>query len=1211
MREIPERPGPAAAAAADDAAVGVGQHGADGDAMLTDEGQLRMDSSDPIPIGALRREASGLAGSLDLALPPSWEAGAAEQLQALVADVEAAVAGTGGGGGGPDGEGDADALAIALAGVGRGGGGGGAQQRRAMNLRSFSFPGGSLADAAGPGGEEEGGGGGGGAPEGDREPPRMVPLEAVGEARLSSPRARGWPAHGAPAAAAAAAAGRPPVASTSPAAASRPGGGASPAAAAAAAVAAMVESMGREQRLRAEQREAAARAGGAPGLGDELLADAPPLPPPLPPPPLQVEAAATPAGRATMDSDDGGGGGGGAGSLPRDALAAMSVSGPAAAAMAAAAAAAAAGDNGAAGAGGMEAPPELPAELTLTLLEGGGGSGGGGGGLGDLMLGDLDGVLLSGDGGDGGGGGGGSGSGAGLADAAAAAAATQVLRGWDGVQQHHQQQQGSPRQQYEQLHRQLSSLQKQQQQQQAPGLGTHPSQLRTASGRLQGWPGPFGAPSAPSPSGGRGAGNGGGDGDTEMEAEQAGASGQPDCQQQQQQQQQSKQQRADGYDPPGAALGTPLVARQRSGGSSLLLGGASCDDGDSDATIPLCLNCTAALFGPRCGGCGHASADDVALLQGRLPPIPDAPARLPRQLASRPGPGAPGAPLLAYDPRLLQHRALRSRSHPERPERTSAVMARLAAAGLSDRCRQVPCRAATDAELAAVHDLDLISQVRRGSGALGGGGGGRGSAAGAPPASINHGHEAGLPRVLDCYLTAQTFACASLAAGSAAEVAAAVARGAAPGGAAIIRPPGHHAESGVAMGFCLFNNAAVAARAAQAAGARRVLIVDWDVHHGNGTQEIFEADPSVLYMSIHRHDGGSFFPGTGAAADAGTGAGEGFSLNVPWSGPGAGDGDYISAFTRVLLPVAYEFAPDLLIVSAGFDAAAGDPLGGCRVTPDCFGHLTALLQPVAPLVLLLEGGYNLTATALSVEACMRALLGEAPPPLPRPLAPTAVGLAGVARALAVHARYWRCLGPPLSRRGSAGVLQPMGGPAAAAASGGGGSPPLAAAGRGGSGSPGRGGGARRWLPGSPPPSPATEGMVGADDSDCSGGGDSEDGPMAMGEDADGALSPGDGGCAGAGTMRSAESGCLRMPGRLSVAAPPPLPPGPGSGPRIGGGPLLSPAFVGGGGAAAAAAERWVPPSPQLAALASPSYEPPGAGGAGAGAGPSGLPPVML
>ena len=292
--------------------------------------------------------------------------------------------------------------------------------------------------------------------------------------------------------------------------------------------------------------------------------------------------------------------------------------------------------------------------------------------------------------------------------------------------------------------------------------------------------------------------------------------------------------------------------------------------------------------------------------------------------------------------------------------------------------------------------------------------------------------------------------------------------GAARHGAAIIRPPGHHAESSVAMGFCYYNNAAVAARAAQAAGARRVVVMDWDVHHGNGTQRILYDDPSVLYMSTHRYDHGTYYPGTGDASEVrhglpfgvlrpvpvcacsgsclrgwrlrarplhthakasgglqnvrltltqsclppvtqvGVGAGEGFTVNVPWNCSGVRDADMLAAFRHVILPIASEFRPDLVIVSAGFDAVEGDPLGGCRVSPAAFGHFTALLSALAPSVLLLEGGYNLSATAAATEACLRVLLGEAPQELSAPLGMSADvgGGGGAAAAAAVGGEAW-------------------------------------------------------------------------------------------------------------------------------------------------------------------------------------------------------------
>ena len=183
-------------------------------------------------------------------------------------------------------------------------------------------------------------------------------------------------------------------------------------------------------------------------------------------------------------------------------------------------------------------------------------------------------------------------------------------------------------------------------------------------------------------------------------------------------------------------------------------------------------------------------------------------------------------------------------------------------------------------------------------------------------------------------------------------------------------------------------------------------------HPGNGTQHIFEDAPDVLYASLHRWDGGAFYPGTGAPSEVGWGAGRGFTVNVAWDGPGATDGDYELAMRAVLLPVLRAYAPDLVIISAGFDAAAGDPIGGCRLTAAAFARMTAQLAEVAPAALLLEGGYNLSATAEATEACVRVLMGDAPPPPPPAGAGREVTLAGwrgVQAALAVQARFWPCL----------------------------------------------------------------------------------------------------------------------------------------------------------------------------------------------------------
>eukprot|EP00879_Flechtneria_rotunda_P009380 GHRR01009822.1.p1 GENE.GHRR01009822.1~~GHRR01009822.1.p1 ORF type:complete len:989 (+),score=531.33 GHRR01009822.1:589-3555(+) len=283
-----------------------------------------------------------------------------------------------------------------------------------------------------------------------------------------------------------------------------------------------------------------------------------------------------------------------------------------------------------------------------------------------------------------------------------------------------------------------------------------------------------------------------------------------------------------------------------------------------------------------CRSCGHRRASDATLMSGQLPEqLAASAAARARTVAAA---GGVEAPLLAFDNALLHHVPPADSIHPERPERAAAVMARLLEAGLAAQCRRVSCRVARVDELAAVHDMQLIREVQTASklqqqelakaaaaattqqqqhtqqqGLLVGVPAAAGqqqqqhpAAAGSMTAGISHGAELGAGHILDCYLGPATFQCASMAAGAAIDVAVAVYRGEAPSGAAIIRPPGHHAEGGLAMGFCYFNNAAVAARAAQTAGAGKVLVLDWDVHHGNGTQAIFENDPSVMYMSVHR-----------------------------------------------------------------------------------------------------------------------------------------------------------------------------------------------------------------------------------------------------------------------------------------------------------------------------------------------------------------------
>ncbi|XP_050183856.1 histone deacetylase 5 isoform X2 [Myiozetetes cayanensis] len=215
------------------------------------------------------------------------------------------------------------------------------------------------------------------------------------------------------------------------------------------------------------------------------------------------------------------------------------------------------------------------------------------------------------------------------------------------------------------------------------------------------------------------------------------------------------------------------------------------------------------------------------------------------------------------------------------------------------------------------------------------------------------------------------------------ELAFKVAEGELKNGFAVIRPPGHHAEESTAMGFCFFNSVAISAKLLQQRlSVGRILIVDWDIHHGNGTQQAFYSDPHVLYISLHRYDDGNFFPGSGAPEEVGSGLGVGYNINIAWTGgvdPPIGDVEYLTAFRTVVMPIAKEFSPDVVLVSAGFDAVEGhlSPLGGYSVTAKCFGHLTKQLMMLAEgrVVLALEGGHDLTAICDASEACVSALLG--------------------------------------------------------------------------------------------------------------------------------------------------------------------------------------------------------------------------------------------
>ena len=237
---------------------------------------------------------------------------------------------------------------------------------------------------------------------------------------------------------------------------------------------------------------------------------------------------------------------------------------------------------------------------------------------------------------------------------------------------------------------------------------------------------------------------------------------------------------------------------------------------------------------------------------------------------------------------------------------------------------------------------------------------------------------------------------------------------------AVIRPPGHHAEHDYPMGFCFFNNVPVAVKVCQKdypERCRKVLILDWDVHHGNGIQNIFYDDPNVLYISLHVYQDGMFYPGQpegdepdGGIANVGKGAGAGKNVNIGWHAQGMGDGEYLAAFQKIVMPIAQEFDPDLVVISAGFDAAHGDQLGGCHVTPECYAHMTHMLMSLAngKVAVALEGGYDLLAISASAVAVAKTLMGEPPPKMTIPPLNQEAGRM-LNKVTAHHAPYWDCM----------------------------------------------------------------------------------------------------------------------------------------------------------------------------------------------------------
>lgn len=331
---------------------------------------------------------------------------------------------------------------------------------------------------------------------------------------------------------------------------------------------------------------------------------------------------------------------------------------------------------------------------------------------------------------------------------------------------------------------------------------------------------------------------------------------------------------------------------------------------------------------------------------------------------------------LIYHPIYLLHE---TDSHPERKERLTAILDKIKSERLE--CDLITPKPARADQVSAVHSKRYIEQV---------------------DAICQHG---GGYLDIDTVLSPRSYDAALMAAGGAITAVDAVISEY-ESAFALVRPPGHHAKTNRGMGFCIFNNIAIAARHAQSRGCKRILIVDWDVHHGNGTNDIFYSDPSVLYFSTHQYP---HYPGTGRADEVGEDGAEGTKVNVPLPA-GTGDEGYLMAYREILKPIAIEFNPDIVLVSAGQDPHKDDPLGGMRITSQGFGAIAGIVKDIANdcckgrLAASLEGGYNLEASAEAVVAEIKAFGGDVPE-----IRGTDMNVARrIDEVKKIQSRYWKC-----------------------------------------------------------------------------------------------------------------------------------------------------------------------------------------------------------
>uniref|UniRef100_A0A8C1S171 Histone deacetylase 7b n=1 Tax=Cyprinus carpio TaxID=7962 RepID=A0A8C1S171_CYPCA len=328
---------------------------------------------------------------------------------------------------------------------------------------------------------------------------------------------------------------------------------------------------------------------------------------------------------------------------------------------------------------------------------------------------------------------------------------------------------------------------------------------------------------------------------------------------------------------------------------------------------------------------------------------------------------------LVFDSQMLKHEqdCKDTSFDPGYAGRIMSIWSRLQECGFRNQCKLVKGSPATFQELLSVHSEQLILSYAGFS---------------ERTSSIPYQSQTDHDMVLKNPYSATIL---KMSVGSVIELAFRVAGGELRNGFAVVTPPGHHASRTQTNGSSIFNTVAIAAKQLQERlKVKKILIVDWDVHHGNGTEEIFYSDPSVLYISLHRYENGSFLFGNGQPTRVGSDRGIGYNVNVAWLGglnPPMGDAEYLAAFRMVVMPIAHEFSPDVVLVSAGFDAAEGhsEALGGYRVSANCFGFLTRKLMELAEgrVVLVLEGGSSLTSLCDALQACVGALMGNEVCPL--------------------------------------------------------------------------------------------------------------------------------------------------------------------------------------------------------------------------------------